>query len=232
MSDAWTWADVQPERNFRPTFNTGLIKRPHGKSLSRFQGTPKAHGAIYRAQLAADHPAVNDGRTLFPSTVVAADKAPRILVSGKNAAKIGGEVRKGAWAGMPIFTLTLEERATCPSTCGLWRACYGNSMHLARRHQHGEPLERRLHTDLQSLARQYPRGFVVRLHVLGDFYSIDYAARWASWLSYIPALHVFGYTANPRRSTIGHIISHINARFSDRAKIRFSVAPDAFTTLF
>src|SRR5262249_24811065 len=34
-------------------------------------------------------------------------------------------------------TLTLEERATCPTTCRHWRDCYGNKMHRAQRWQRG-----------------------------------------------------------------------------------------------
>ena len=54
--------------------------------------------------LAADHPAVVEGRSLF--TKPAGNHSDRILVSGFNSKKIGKRVIKGRWAGMPIFTLT------------------------------------------------------------------------------------------------------------------------------
>lgn len=70
--------------------------------------------------LAAGHPALTEGRTLFPTTVVAPADAARLLVSGVNSRKLGGEVTKGPWKAMPIYSLTLEERATCPRACHHW----------------------------------------------------------------------------------------------------------------
>src|SRR5262249_10851032 len=85
-----------------------------------------------------DHPAVIDGRTVYPTTVRAplrrAD-APSVLKSAVNSRKIGGEILKGRWRGLPAYTLTLEERATCPTTCRHWRSCYGNKMQWADRMQ-------------------------------------------------------------------------------------------------
>ena len=42
-------------------------------------------------------------------------------------------VTKGRWRGYPVFTLTLEERATCPSYCEQWDECYGNNMPFGAR---------------------------------------------------------------------------------------------------
>lgn len=69
------------------------------------------------------HSAAEDGRTIFPKSVTAAWDTDRLLVSGHNNAKLGRAVEKGEWAGMPIFHLTLEERATCPRTCEQWLTC-------------------------------------------------------------------------------------------------------------
>ena len=93
------------------------------------------------------HPAVVTKRTLFPTTVVSADKSPRLLVSGANQRKIGDRVAKGEWSGMPMFTLTLEERATCPE-CPNTLVCMGNGMQLARRHKSGPELEKVLWREL------------------------------------------------------------------------------------
>lgn len=170
-------------------FRTG--ERDDGGSARRFATPKPGRGTT----LSADHPAARHAQTKYPSTVVHAALAPRMLVGGHNAAKIGKDVRKGRWAGMPVYTLTLEERATCPRSCRQWLDCYGNNMHLARRVMKGAHLERRLWDELAMLDGKHPRGFVVRLHILGDFYSLDYVALWERALATFPALRVFGYTA-------------------------------------
>ena len=90
------------------------------------------------------HAAREQGRTLFPSTVVHASLSPRVLIDGVNQRKIGRKVTKGRWTGMRIFTLTLEERATCPRACQQWDSCYGNNMPYARRHIGGAEFEAKL----------------------------------------------------------------------------------------
>lgn len=172
--------------------------------------------------LSPSHPAASGSRTVYPSTVVAPDSSPRLLVSGINSRKIGSHVTKGAWSGMPIFTLTLEERATCPRSCAHWLDCYGNAMHFARRHQHGPALEQRLEFELAVLAAQNPTGFVVRLHVLGDFYSVGYVGRWHEWLRRFPSLRVFGYTARRRTTAIGANVEALNILYPGRWVVRFS----------
>lgn len=190
---------------------------PYGGPLHRIA---KAKGGRKIISLHPAHPALVEGHTIFPTTVVHPDVAPRLLVSGLNSRKIGGKVMKGRWAGMPIFTLTLEERATCPLSCLEWRTCYGNNMHFARRHIAGEALERRLRAELDALQAKHPRGFVVRLHVLGDFYSVDYVRLWAVALARLPALRIFGYTARPPETDIGAEVMRLTA--DDRVWIRFS----------
>jgi hypothetical protein len=179
--------------------------------------------------LAADHPAVVEGRTLFPTRVREADSAPAVLTPGSWQRKLGAVVEKGAWRGFPIYTVTLEERATCPVNCQNWRTCYGNGMQAAWRHRHGPELEDRLQRELAELQLKHPAGFVVRLHALGDFYSVEYVGRWAAWLDQYPALHVFGYTAWERGTAIGAAVA-LFARCWDRFAIRFSSAPDGLTT--
>jgi len=209
-----------------PAFGGSL--RPSGGRLSRFSGTTVSgrHDEISRGQaaLSASHPAVREGRTIFPTRVFEPADAPRLLVSGHNSAKIGAIVHKGPWRGLPIYTLTLEERATCPDTCDLWRECYGNSMPLARRHAHGPDLIARLDSELASLLAG--GGIAVRLHVLGDFWSLDYARAWFGWLSCHPGLHVWGYTAHPVGSDTGGIIAAANIAWPGRCVIRFSVAAE------
>lgn len=188
--------------------------------LRRFNNLPKPEPEMVKA-LARNHPAVIEGRTLFPTTVADPDQSPNALVSGMNNRKIGKEVRKGEWAGMPIFMLTLEERATCPRTCEMWRDCYGNAMHWARRHKHGEALEARIVLQLKRLSLENPRGFLVRLHILGDFYSPEYVDFWISMMAKWPALHLYGYTAR-RGCEIANRITELNSRYADRCVIRTS----------
>jgi hypothetical protein len=173
------------------------------------------------------HPAVVNGTTRFPNMAKPAAQHDRLLRSGQHSRKIGSYVAKGAWHGMPILTLTLEERATCPRSCEHWRSCYGGNMQWAPRIQPDDTLIPRLADEIWMLAIKHPRGFVVRLHVLGDFFSTDYTAAWAGFLRDNAALHVFGYTARAHDSDNGAQISFMNRRWPDRCVIRFSGQPKA-----
>ncbi len=140
-----------------------------------------------------DHAAILDGRTIYPSTVV----SPRefwALKSGANWRKIGGEVLKGKWRRLPIYILNLEERATCPLSCRHYRSCYGNHMQWLQRMQAGPGLEWKLEREVALLSIDHDR-FVVRLHGMGDFYSVEYVALWRRLLERHAGLCVFGYTA-------------------------------------
>jgi hypothetical protein len=102
----------------------------YGGPLRRFESIkPKRNGIV----LSPSHPAIRDGRTIFPTTVneVGNPRLKRLLKGGENSRKIGKTVAKGKLKGFPIFTLTLEERATCPRTCEVFDACYGNGMPYA-----------------------------------------------------------------------------------------------------
>ena len=193
--------------------------------MRRFTNLPKAKPDKVR-KLNAAHSAIVNGHALFKAMVVNAADTPRLLVSGMNNRKIGSTVTIGPWDGMAIYMLTLEERATCPRTCSMWRDCYGNAMHRARRHRHGSDLEARLQREIAILARENPRGFVVRLHILGDFYSVGYASLWIDMLDLHPELHVFGYTARSMEHDlpIAALIKAMNTAFPDRCVIRWSQA--------
>lgn len=95
--------------------------RERGK-ISRFKARHQGDASEYLS-LADDHPAIVGQRTLFPKTVVNAVDSPRLLVSGKNNPKLGDHITKGPRAGWPIYHLTLEERATCSSSCAQWTNC-------------------------------------------------------------------------------------------------------------
>lgn len=171
------------------------------------------------------HPAITDGTTLYPARRINADHVDRLLKSGHHSRKIGKTVQKGRWRGMPIYTLSLEERATCPRTCGQWSTCYGNSMNWSERIEHGPLLEAGLDRELRELGVAHPAGFVVRLHVLGDFYSPAYVHLWDRWLTREPALHIFGYTAWQPDTPIGAAIAKLRYDRWDRFAIRTSEGP-------
>lgn len=177
-----------------------------------------------RWTLRPDHPALVEGRPLFPSTVVNAGDAPRIFVSGLNSRKLGRRVMKGAWAGMDIYQLSLPERTTCPRSCHVFERCYGDAMPFARRHAPGPELELCIARDLAGLARKHPKGFVIRLHVLGDFYSEDYCRVWFAMMILHPELHIFGYTARDEihDREIFTRIAVMNRLWPDRCVIRYS----------
>ncbi len=195
--------------------------------LSRRLGLHPAGG---RAPLVLppDHPAMREQRSRYPSRTFDGD--PRPLKSGDNSAKIGAVVTKGDWRGMPIWCLTLEERATCPQTCPLLACCYGNGMPWAKRMRHGPGLETALRLQLVEIADCSPIGFVVRLHILGDFYSADYVDFWRGALDDYPHLHVWGYTGWLPDTEIGRAIQAVRKLWPERFRIRFSGARTGFRT--
>ncbi len=175
--------------------------------------------------LAANHIAVTSAQPLFPGRVIAADdpRVRHVLISGENSRKIGGRIDKGPRRGWPIYTLTLPERATCPRSCAEWASCYGNGSNWAIRLEPGQALEDRLVRELVALQNRHPGGFLIRLHVLGDFYSTGYVALWAACLEVFPALHVFGFTArDPGTDPIGCAVDDLARAQWDRFSIRFS----------
>jgi hypothetical protein len=181
------------------------------------------------SMLPYDHSAVMDARTVYPKTVMAVSDDTTVLKTGANQWKLGGEILKGDWRGFPIYALTLEERATCPKSCKHWRSCYGNHMHRAHRMQHGMALERRLEIEVARHAVDHPRGFAVRLHVLGDFYSVEYVDLWRRMLEQHPALHVWGYTArHDVNDPIAAALVVLAQDQPERFAVRFSNAPTPF----
>lgn len=100
--------------------------------------------------------------------------------------------------------------------------CYGNHMPWSLRLQAGPELEAQLEHELKGLQAKHPKGFVVRLHILGDFYSVEYVQRWIYWLDRFPALHVFGYTARAYNDPIGIAVRDLARVRWDRFAIRSS----------
>lgn len=125
---------------------------------------------------------------------------------------------------MPLYLLTIEERATCPRSCQQWKNCYGNNMPFANRINHESPaFYTSLEEELGALSLKHSTGFVVRLHVLGDFFSKKYVRFWMKMMTRHPELKIYGYTHRypEHKDGIGREIEKLNAmgawvRFSDR----------------
>jgi hypothetical protein len=99
-------------------------------------------------------------------------------------------------------------------------------MHLAKRVRHGPEFEARLESELAILQSRHPGGFAVRLHVLGDFYSVEYVDLWRGFLKRFRSLFVFGFTARWERSDpIAVALLRMVMDQRERFAIRFSNAP-------
>jgi hypothetical protein len=166
--------------------------------------------------------------TMYPKSVkLLADYSHKVLKQSKNA-KLSKDklpvIKKGRFAGYVIYTLTLEERATCPRSCYHWDNCYGNNMMFAHRLQHGSDLEQRIKKEVEELCGTY-KGVIVRLHVLGDFYSRAYVWTWAELLFAFDNLAIWGFTGHAPDSDIGIEIKFCRDKFGERFSVRFSNAP-------
>lgn len=194
----------------------------------RFTDKPDLDPTMVRA-LPPEHPALVESRTLFPSTVVTVTKdvPDRLLVSGVNNRKLGATVTKGHFKGYALYGLSLEERATCPADCDVREICYGNGMQLARRHRIGDAdaFFDRLGFEIGELLDEHD-GLLVRLHVLGDFPSLEYVSFWADALEENERLACYGYTHRLTTAwggdEIGDAIDALKTRFPDRFRIRWS----------
>ena len=163
-------------------------------------------------------------RTRYPKSVKPPPKTG-CFKPGRDNKKIGGPVvAKGKWKGLPIFTLTLEERTTCPPHCEQWNDCYGNNMPFGHRIDHRSPIfYEALTNELNTFDYLYTYGYVVRPHILGDFIDEEYVHWWGKQVLSRPALHGWGFTHHRSDSRIGRYIQdHINC---DRFNIRFSDDP-------
>ena len=143
-----------------------------------------------------------------------------LLKKGSSNAKLGFKITSKRWKGKRLYSLTLVERETCPTTCHHWNDCYGNNMPFAHRFKNAN-IDLFLEREIESLMQKHKEGIVIRLHVLGDFYSVDYVRFWEEMLIRHPKLCLFGYTAR-KGDNIAHAIWLLNTRFSDRCVIRHS----------
>jgi len=159
--------------------------------------------------------------TIYPKSI----KTPvghkfKLLKPGSNNKKLGNIVTAKKWTGKRMFSLTLVERVTCPESCHHWDDCYGNNMPFAHRFN-TVGLLHTLEDEVAALSKKYPEGIVIRLHVLGDFYSISYVAFWERILELYPNVCIYGYTAR-WYEPIQKAIAAMNRKLSNRCVIRYS----------
>mgnify|MGYP003149785582 FL=1 len=159
--------------------------------------------------------------TIYPKSI----KTPvghkfKLLKPGSNNKKLGNIVTAKKWTGKRMFSLTLVERVTCPESCHHWDDCYGNNMPFAHRFN-TVGLLHTLENEVAALSKKYPEGIVIRLHVLGDFYSISYVAFWERILELYPNVCIYGYTAR-WYEPIQKAIAAMNRKWSNRCVIRYS----------
>jgi len=159
--------------------------------------------------------------TQYPKSIKSPiDKKYKLLKPGTNNKKLGGIITAKKWTGKRMFSLTLVERVTCPESCHHWEDCYGNNMPFAHRFN-TIGLLHTLEDEIAALSKKYPKGIVIRLHVLGDFYSVSYVAFWERMLELYPNVCIFGYTGR-WFEPIHHAIAEMNRRWPDRCVIRYS----------
>ena len=96
---------------------------------------------------------------------------------------------------------------------------------FGHRIQHGPELEAALQKEVAELCGLY-RGVIIRLHVLGDFYSLKYVGLWHQLLIKFDNLAIWGFTGYEPNSPIGAAIRAVRNVFNDRFAVRFSNAPN------
>ena len=166
----------------------------------------------------------SEGTTVFRKSVKPATIKlfTPVLKPGNNNKKLGYKITKGCWKGKYLYSLTLEERATCPPYCHHWDDCYGNNMPFAHRYAVSADLLPAIHGNIVRLRNKHPQGIVIRLHVLGDFYSPEYVNFWVEMLEAWPNLCLFGYTARWGDDTQYAIHTKLNRGYPNRCVIRYS----------
>ncbi len=92
---------------------------------------------------------------------------------------------------------------------------------LAAEGKNGPELMARVEQEIADLCAQHER-VLVRLHVLGDFWSVEYVDLWARLLERFGGLHVFGFTAHKQGGEIGDYIAAIRNLHPRRFWIRHS----------
>ena len=200
-------------------------------STSRFKEVRAGHPTV----LAPDDPAVIEARPIY--TNVATEQDHRFGIGepfpNETVLKDGRDNRKlhSITYGVPIFTVTLRERADCPAHCAQFRSCFGNHMNWARRFIIGDAFYEAVQLECELLSLDFPDGFRIRLHTLGDFVSVEYVQFWEQMLELHPALLIYGYTHWRKSDEIGREIEKLNRRYQHgRFCIRWSDGSGEWST--
>ena len=182
-------------------------------------------------QLQKTHKAIVNASTLYSASKFlirnVTNYTPRVLKLSTNK-KLGKVVKKGKHKGKRILTLTLIERETCTDECEHYTTCYGNNMPFAHRFEVNEAFMVRLESDIEYYVQKYPEGILIRLHVLGDFESIQYIEFWNRMLYTYSTIAIYGYSRNhitskyKHISDIGYKIIRVRTTHKERFAIRFS----------
>ncbi|MEM8555707.1 MAG: hypothetical protein AAGF71_12890 [Pseudomonadota bacterium] len=159
--------------------------------------------------------------TIFPNRCAVPNEDDQVLKDGRWNSKIGGDVLVGHLKGAVIYTLTLEERATCPRSCEHWRSCYGNNMSRSTRWTAGPELEAALVREVDTLCGRW-QTVLIRLHVLGDFYSPEYVGLWHVLMERHANLWCFGFTAHAPNTQIGQLLAAMRLSHGQRWSVRHS----------
>ena len=179
-------------------------------------------------QLSKTEFAIKEHRALFPTTVKRVTDGmgkTELVLKSSTHKKLKKKISIGKYKVFPMVSLTLEDRATCSTHCVFYDGCYGDNMPFAIRYKIDPSLLIQIEKDLVFYSNKYPLGFLVRLHVLGDFNSISYVKFWERMLIKFKALHIFGYTArhdNMPDKLSRDIATHIN-RLRSTYGFRFAV---------
>ena len=166
--------------------------------------------------------AIKNGRTVYTNNVFSTANYNTNLLKLSSNKKLGKFVSKGRHKNKYLYSLSLEERKTCPKTCFHWKTCYGNNMPFAHRFRVSKNLLVRLHKEIKLLSIKHKEGILIRLHVLGDFYSVAYVKFWKKMLSLYPNISIYGYTARTPYSKIGKEIIKLRGEIWDRFSVRLS----------
>jgi len=141
--------------------------------------------------------------------------------------KLGKKVLKGSFKDYKFYTLTLVERETCPKDCFHWDDCFGNNMPFAHRMSNRDErvLTNRIHCDIKDLKGKKA---LIRLHILGDFFNVEYVWFWDLMLKLYPNIAIYGYTANSTSSkyetsrNIAQAILSLRIKHKKRFSVRYS----------
>ncbi len=173
-------------------------------------------------QLNPKHDAIVNSTTIHPKYVFDAANYPHDIIKNSTNKKLGRKITKGIWEGMAMYTLTLVERETCTRACEHYLDCYMNNVAYAHRFKANQALMDRMEKQLPDMASKHKRGFVIRLHIGGDFYSVAYVLWWKKMLETYPNMRIYGYSRWHPDTAIGKALELLRNKHHDRFKLRFS----------